>query len=100
MVARWRCTHAIETIILVWGFLIYQNKGWEGGVIVTVDDATDSELQCRIIELEGDGKPSQRTDVVSLCGRLILGSPTRESSAFQARTSPGLEVTYGGPVST
>lgn len=40
-------------------FFIYQNKGWEGGVTVTVDDATGSELQCRIIELEGDGKPTK-----------------------------------------
>lgn len=61
VVARWRCTHAIKTISLVWEFLIYQNKGWEGGggVTVTVDDATGSELQCRIIELEGDGKPTK-----------------------------------------
>lgn len=56
------------------GIFNLPKPGLGRGVMVTVDDATDSELQCRIIELEGDGKPSQRTDVVSLCGRLILVS--------------------------
>lgn len=80
-------------------------QGLGRGVTVTVDDATGSELQCRIIELEGDGKPSQRTDAVSLCGRLILvsgdsGVPHEKVLTFQARTSPASEVTCVGPVST
>lgn len=38
------------------GIFNLRKQGLGRGVTVTVDDATGSELQCRIIELEGDGK--------------------------------------------